>query len=152
LSDFRAFSIPRIDLEIRHIHPDAITPTKARPTDAGYDIYAVEDIELPPATSTYVKTGVQISAPPGYYFTIDGRSSMWSKGVVPDRGIIDSTYTGELLVALYNRNITAYHVKKGDRIAQILLHRQLDANFNVVEQFSSLYNSRGTDGFGSTGR
>jgi len=139
-------------LEARIIHPSAKIPSRKRNTDAGYDIYSVESVDLRPNRATIVRTGIQISAPPGYYYTIEGRSSLWSQGVFPNRGIIDSTFCGELVVSLVNVNADVFRVESGDRIAQIILSKQYDAQFTIVEQFSEDYNQRGTNGFGSTGR
>jgi dUTP pyrophosphatase len=139
-------------LEARMIHPAAKIPSRKRNTDAGYDIYSVESLDLRPNRATIVRTGIQISAPPGYYYTIEGRSSLWSQGVFPNRGIIDSTFCGELVVSLVNVNADVFRVESGDRIAQIILSKQYDAKFTIVEQFSEDYNQRGTNGFGSTGR
>jgi dUTP pyrophosphatase len=141
-----------IKLEVRMIHDLAKLPFRKRDTDVGYDIYSVEDKVLTAQGATIVKTGIQISAPPGYYYTIEGRSSLWIRGIFPNRGIIDSTFCGEVVVSLVNVNDTPFEVKAGDRIAQIILSKQYDAEFEVVEQFSPLYNQRGVDGFGSTGR
>ncbi len=142
----------KIRLEVRLTHPDAKLPFKSRDTDAGYDIYSVQEAYLEPNCATAIKTGIHISAPPGYFYTIEGRSSLWRKGIFPNRGIIDSTFTGEIEVSLVNANKISYHIKVGDRIAQIILQRQYDAHFEIVNEFSELYNQRGINGFGSTGR
>jgi dUTP pyrophosphatase len=154
---------PIVRMEAKLIHPGAKLPSRVRGTDAGYDIYSIESVTLPSVgwvpfwrkrrdRSTIVKTGICISAPPGYYYTIEGRSSLWSKGIVPNRGIIDSTYCGEVVVSLVNFSNRPYQINAGDRIAQILLHQQLDAHFEEVEDFSAEYNQRGKAGFGSTGK
>lgn len=141
-----------VKLEVRLIEQKAKLPYRKRDTDVGYDIYSIEDKIIPPKGAAIIRTGIQISAPPGYYYTIEGRSSLWSRGVFPNRGIIDSTYCGEVVVSLVNVNDDAFTVSEGDRIAQIILGKQYDAQFECVEQFSPEYNQRGTDGFGSTGR
>ncbi len=141
-----------VRLEIQRIHSDAKMPFRARATDAGYDISSIEDIDLPPGKATLVHTGIKIAAPPGWYYTIDGRSSLWMVGVEPNRGIIDSTYCGEVVVSLVNFAGEPYKVKKGERIAQVILHRQYDAEFEEVTAFSPEYNQRGEKGFGSTGK
>ncbi len=143
---------PHVRLEVQRVHPDAKLPFRARGTDAGYDISSIEDKVLLPGTSTPVKTGIKIAAPPGWYYTIDGRSSLWIIGIEPNRGIIDSTYCGETVVSLINFGKEPYNVKKGERIAQVLLHRQYDGEFAEVEEFSPEYNQRGEKGFGSTGK
>ena len=144
--------VETIRIEARLIHPNAKLPTKSRATDAGYDIYAISDFTLKPNSVTVIKTGIQISVPPGYYYTTEGRSSLMINGVYPHRYIIDSTYCGELVVSLVNANDSVYHFFSLDRIAQIVLSKQYDADFNIVQEFSQLYNQRGNDGFGSTGR
>lgn len=141
-----------VRLEVQKIHKKAKMPYRKRSTDAGYDLYSIENIELPPGISTIVQTGLKIACPPGFYYTIEGRSSLWMEGIFPNRGIIDSTYTGDVIVSLVNATNTTFQVSEGDRIAQILLHRQYDAIFEIVDEFSPLYNQRGTDGFGSSGK
>lgn len=140
-----------VRLEVQLVHPDAKIPTKKRDTDAGYDIYSVHDALLTPGGATLIHTGIKIAAPPGWYYTIEGRSSLWRIGVIPNRGIIDSTYCGEMVVSLVNFG-EPYRVEKGERIAQLILHRQYNADFVEVDEFGPLYNQRGENGFGSTGK
>lgn len=146
------YYIGPVRMEVQRIDPNAKMPFRARPTDAGYDISSIEEKEIPPGEARLVKTGIKITAPPGWYYTIDGRSSLWMVGVEPNRGIIDSTYCGEVVVSLVNFGSEPYQVKKGERIAQVILHRQYDAEFVEVEKFSPEYNQRGEKGFGSTGK
>lgn len=141
-----------VRLEVQLTTPLAKLPFRDRATDAGYDLYSIEDATVPPGRVVIISTGIKIAAPPGWYYTIEGRSSLKKIGVVPHRGIIDSTYCGEVIVRLMNFSEEPYVVSVGDRIAQILLHRQYDANFEMVEHFSPLYNQRGEKGFGSTGK
>lgn len=141
-----------VNMEVMLKHPDAKLPFRKRETDAGYDIYSVESTTLQPNRATIIHTGIHIAAPPGFYYTIEGRSSLWMQGIFPNRGIIDATYCGEVVVSLVNVNDNPFQVEVGERIAQIILHRQYDAEFNVVEEFSPCYNERGTDGFGSSGK
>ena len=141
-----------IRLEMQLLDPDAKIPSRGRVTDAGYDLYSIEKMVLLPQVATIIRTGVKISAPPGYYYTIEGRSSLWSKGVFPNRGVIDATFTGEIVVSLINVNSEDYTVNIGDRIAQILIHEQHSAYFDVVADFSQEYNVRGVNGFGSSGK
>lgn len=141
-----------IRAEYKFVHEDAKLPFRKRETDAGYDIYSIEDVVVPPHGMANVRTGIIIAVPYGYYFTVDGRSGIAMEGVVPFRGTIDATYCGELKVALENISDTPYYVKKHDRIAQIVLHRQLHMDFTQVETFSPEYNQRGTAGFGSSGK
>tara|TARA_R110000868_G_scaffold20153_5_gene85601 strand:+ start:3411 stop:3926 length:516 start_codon:yes stop_codon:yes gene_type:complete len=127
-------------------------PFRKRATDAGYDLYSAEDAVIPSGRSTMIRTGIKIASPPGFYYTIEGRSSLWMKGVFPNRGIIDATYCGEVIVSLVNVTDEEFHINIHDRIAQLILHRQYDANFNLVEKFSPIYDQRGENGFGSSGK
>lgn len=141
-----------VRIEIKLLSHDAKIPFRSRTTDAGYDLYSIEDAVLQPGLATIVKTGLAIAIPPGFYYTIEGRSSLWMKGIFPNRGIIDATYCGEAFVSLVNVSGHPFEIEKGDRIAQLILHRQYDANFVPIDQFSDLYNQRGIDGFGSSGK
>ena len=141
-----------VDFEVRLVHPKAKLPVKAKITDAGYDIYSVEDACIEPLTYKEIDTGIQLACPIGWYYTIDGRSSMHRAGIVASRGIIDATYNGTIFVQLYNKNSRPYMVSAGDRIAQFTVHKVNDAYFRVVDDFSDEYNMRGTAGFGSSGR
>lgn len=142
----------RVRLEFRRVHPDGQMPWRKRETDAGYDIASVQDVVIPPHSAVNIDTGIQVACPAGYYYTVEGRSSMWSQGVSPYRGIIDGTYCGDLKIALYNISDVPYYVKKGERIAQIIMHEIIHADFEQVEEFSPEYNVRGVAGFGSSGK
>lgn len=141
-----------VRLEAQRIHPEAKLPYRGRNTDAGYDLYSVESKIIPVKDSAIIKTGIKISCPPGFYYTIAGRSSLWTKKIFPNGGIIDATYTGEVWVSLVNVSNTPFEINKGDRIAQLLIHRQYDAHFVEVEKFSPAYDQRGENGFGSSGK
>lgn len=138
-------------LEYKKTHPDAITPYKSRSTDTGYDLATIKGAIIPPHSMVNFPTGLIVAAPPGYYYTIDGRSSLWSKGIVPARGIIDAAYVGDLMIALLNISDWPYEVEAGNRIAQLVLHKTYEADFVEVESFSPEYSTRGTNGFGSSG-
>jgi dUTP pyrophosphatase len=140
-----------VRLQIKLIHSYAKIPYRKRPTDAGYDLFSVENISIRPSNNKLVRTGIQIACPPGYYYTIEGRSSLWMQGIFPNRGIIDSTYTGEVVVSLVNVSNSPFKIQVGQRIAQLIIQRQYDAEFVKVQQFGPAYDQRGTDGFGSTG-
>jgi len=152
LNDVHYKHLAPIRLECRHVHPDGKLPYRKRNTDAGYDLYAIEDCIIPAHGMLDVGTGIVVAAPPGTYITVEGRSGMARKGVMPFRGIIDATYCGEMKVALMNISDDDYEVKKHDRIAQIILHEQVHADFVVVDDFGPNYNQRGTSGFGDSGR
>jgi len=137
--------------ECKKLIADSVIPFRSRPTDAGYDLSAACDYVIPAHSTVKIDSGLAISAPPGYYYTIDGRSSLWLRGIIPMRGIVDATYTGPVIVMMFNTSDSDYHVKKGDRIAQLIPHIIHHLDFIIVDEFSPEYNVRGTNGFGSTG-
>lgn len=148
----KIYDKPAIRLEAKILDPLGKLPTRSRTTDAGYDLHSIMDISVPPHGAANVSTGIAVSAPEGYYYTIDGRSGLAMRGIIPFRGIIDSTYCGPLMVALLNFSDVEYKVCVGDRIAQIILHEMVHHDIIEVAEFSEEYNIRGTKGFGSSGR
>lgn len=140
-----------IKMEVKKLNPEAVVPSKSRTSDAAYDMYAVEDTVIPAKSHVVVSTGIAIAPPLGWFYTINGRSGMGSKGIVPFRGIVDTGYTGEVKVVLYNHTSASFTVQRGNRIAQITPHRVTDVEFKEVQEFSSDYSLRGDRGFGSSG-
>ena len=143
---------PYTRLEVKLIHPDARLPFRKRTSDAGYDLYSVENVIVASHSVASVDTGLIVSPPDGAYYTIEGRSSMFRSGIMPYRGIIDGTYQGPLVVMLSNNTDKEYKVSKGDRIAQIIIHKVNHADFIVVDEFSPVYDGRTDNGWGSSGR
>jgi len=141
-----------IRLECRLIHPNAKMPFRKRISDAGYDLYAVEDVIINGHEFVNIPTGIEISPPVGWYYVIEGRSSMWKSGILTHHGVIDSSYTSEVFVGLYNLKGETYHVKCGDRIGQMIIHPQLHPSFDQVKEFSKQYSYRGSEGWGSSSR
>lgn len=140
-------------LEIRfaRLHPEAITPTYAHPGDAAADLYAIEDRYIRAHTSARVGTGIALALPPGYYARILSRSGMAFKHQVEaGAGVIDNGYRGEIQVVLHNLDSDAYQVRKGDRIAQLMIRRYETADF--IETDSLDTTARGTAGIGSSGQ
>jgi dUTP pyrophosphatase len=127
-------------------------PKRSNPGDAGLDLYAYEDVFIPIGGRTIVKTGIAMEVPFGFVGKIEDRSSMASKGLKTSGGIIDHGYTGEIGVILTNQNITGtgYQIKKGDKIAQILINPIALPEIIPVTELSE--SERGDKGFGSSGR
>lgn len=123
-------------------------PTRAHKEDAGFDLYSPKNAVLCGGTAR-IKLGVCVEIPKGYVGFIMGRSSLNKKGVVCLTGVIDSGYTGEIAVVL-NTIGTLARIKKGDRIAQLVVTKLADIDDAVA--VDSLEDSeRGDSGFGSTG-
>ena len=117
--------------------------------DAGFDIESVENrIVLAQNYVSMVHTDVKVDIPTGYFGLIKERSGMASKGIFVMGGVIDSGYRGEIMVNLANASGKDFEIRKGDRIAQIII-LPCSAFMSVGTLRMS---ERGTDGFGSTGR
>ncbi len=139
-------------MEFKILEPGGKLPTRAKPTDAGSDLTSIENKTLLPGKLTAVDTGIALSAPDGYYITIEGRSSLFQRQVFPVRAIIDATYTGKFIVIFANFGEEPVEIKAGDRIAQLIVHKYVPFDVKIVEEFSPEYSKRGTAGFGSSGR
>ena len=139
------------ELRVKKLDPEAIVPTKANESDAGYDLYALEDVEIPAVNHKLVKTGISVAIPAGYVGLIWPRSGLaYKNGLDVYAGVIDAGYRGDVGVILYNSRVSNhYQVKKGDRIAQILFQKV--ESFDLVEVDDLDDTQRGQGGFGSSG-
>lgn len=131
----------------------ATIPTKAHPLDAGYDISSAYPYTVPARGQVCAKTDLCCEMPRGYAGKLESRSGLSSKhGIEVGAGRIDEPYTGSIGVVLHNHRDTPYEVKRGDRIAQLVL--TLYGTHEVVECKPSEIadTDRGDKGFGSSGR
>ena len=122
---------------------------------AGCDLYAdVDDtVVLEPGKYYTVPTGVRIELPQGYEAQVRPRSGMamrYGIGILNAPGTIDADYRGEVKVILFNLGQEPFRIKSGDRIAQLVLNRVVQAEFILVDQLKET--KRGRGGFGHTGR
>lgn len=138
---------------ITRLDPELPLPSYAKPGDAGADLYSRVDIELEPMQRALVPTGIAIALPPGFVGLVHPRSGRAAKeglSLVNAPGTIDAGYRGEIQVIVINldqeKTIT---IKRGERIAQLVVQEVAIADFVEVEQLPGT--SRGEGGFGSTG-
>ena len=128
-------------------------PEYARDGDAGMDICASEDVRLKAFNWAVVPTGLYLEIPEGYEVQIRSRSGLAAKHgicVLNSPGTIDSGYRGEIKVILHNHDHHTYEVKKGERIAQMVLAPVTTATLKEVAELSD--SERGAGGLGSTGK
>ena len=120
--------------------------------DTGYDIYAVEDINIRPHSTITVPIGLDIGyIEKGYWIRIESRSGMFFRnGVTAFPGVIDCSYRGKLGASLINNTDTPYMVRAGDRIAQLVVYKLLEPSISWSETKDQT--ARGDKGFGSSGR
>lgn len=137
----------------------AIMPLRAHKTDAGYDLFAREDFVVYRSTEKNKRvnvgyaihdTGVHIEIPSGYVGFLKSKSGLNVKRGLTSEGVIDSGYTGSIVVKLYNHTAHAYKVRKGDKITQLVLLPIFTPELTEVDYLGET--DRGDGGFGSTGR
>ena len=127
-------------------------PAYATAGAAGMDVLAAEDVTLAPGERHAVATGLAIAIPQGYEIQVRPRSGLaLNHGItVPNApGTIDSDYRGEITVILINHGQTAFEIRRGDRVAQLVLAPVVRASWLKVEELDET--ARGEGGFGSTG-
>lgn len=160
-------SKPLMGIEL--LTPDAIVPTYANVGDCGLDLYSIEHVGFLPLFPLFpntpilhgikpnhiqkVRIGISISLPIGKFGMIKDRSSMASRGIHVLGGIIDEGYRGEIVVVLCNLTSSIQEVRKGERIAQLIILPFYRVEWEVVEEGEKLSKSdRGGGGFGSSGK
>lgn len=140
---------PTMELKVKRIHPEAKLPVYGHPGDAGLDLFSVADRALGPGEVFAVPTGIQVAVPAGHVGLVWDKSGISLQGVHRLAGVVDSGYRGEVQVVMINFGPGTFAVKKGMKIAQMLV--QPVAAVEVVESDSLDDTARGQGGFGSTG-
>ena len=138
-----------MELRVKRIHPEAKLPVYGHPGDAGLDLFSVIEREIGPGEVFAVPTGIQVALPAGHVGLVWDKSGIALKGVHRLAGVIDAGYRGEVQVVMINLGPAPFAVRKGMKIAQMLV--QPVVTVSVVETDSLDDTSRGQGGFGSTG-
>lgn len=144
---------------VKLVHPLARVPEKATGESAGYDLFAVESVTVPPTCSTpdgnvevgraLVPTGIILNLPAGTVGRIASRSGLSVRfNIEVGAGWVDSDYRGEILVEVKNLSSQAYEVSPADRIAQLIILPLAPGELEVVAEVEET--TRGSRGFGST--
>lgn len=153
-------------VKVKKLHPEAVIPKKGSKQAAGYDLYIPETIKVKKDRQV-IPLGFALSLPEGYRADIDPRSGYSSKGMEgylsmddlnknnPNRfdcdvvhGMVDSDYRGGVGVILNNRSGIEFIISAGTRIAQMVITKHEDIDFNEVDELERT--ERGEGGFGST--
>lgn len=152
-------STPKPSIQFKRLRPnrdgDIPLPRYMTPYSAGMDIHAAvdEDLRLSPGQISLVPTGFSMALPEGFEAQIRPRSGLAVKhgiGLINSPGTIDADYRGEVKIALINFGGEPYTVRRGDRIAQMVIHTVFQANLQVVTDLDQT--ERGEGGFGHTGK
>lgn len=162
-----------ITIPIEFCHDDAKAPTYAHLTDAGLDIYAVEDITIAPGETKLIPTGIKVAIPSGYELQVrpkSGRCLKTKLRIANAPGTIDAGYRDEIGVIIDNiepfikhadihedgtiNNVvygSSYTIGKGEKFAQLVLNEVPKAVFYPVDNIEAIENDGRNGGFGSTG-
>ena len=141
-----------IKLPVKRLDPSIELPAYAREGDAGLDLRAAHDATLEPGRRGLVGTGLAVAIPPGYAGLVLPRSGLaLSQGVtvLNAPGLVDAGYRGELKVLLVNHGEKPVTVRRGDRVAQLVVQSVERAEPIEVGELPA--SERGAGGFGSTG-
>lgn len=142
-----------IELKIKLLDSDIPTPRYQQEGDAGLDLPSRVDVTVNPGERATIPTGLAVAIPPGYAGFVLPRSGLAARhgiALVNSPGLIDAGYRGELAIVMINTDKhEAFHIKRGDRIAQLVLQKVVEAATVQVDQLDET--SRGAGGFGSTG-
>lgn len=133
--------------------PGAKLPEYAHDTDSGADLFSAEEHFISAGETVMVDTGLKIELPEGYEAQVRSKSGLAAKygvSVLNSPGTIDCGYRGPVKVILRNASKETFHVKPGDKIAQLIVAPYVQADFTVAQSLSET--ARGEGGFGSTGR
>jgi len=146
-----------LEVPLVRLDPDLPAPSYAHEGDAGADLHARQDATIAPGGGrTIVPTGVALALPPGYAGFVVPRSGLALRHGVTclnTPGLIDAGYRDELRVVLVNTDPhEVYEVRRGDRIAQLVIQAVEEAKFVEVDEGGLPESSRGLGGFGHTGR
>ena len=133
------------------LDPGAYMPIREHPADAGLDLRCREDAMLWKDGSAVFDTGVHVQLPHGWHGQVVGRSGLnINDGIVCLQGTIDESYTGSIVVKLYNLSGKCYRIRKGDKVAQLVIIPYAAPELELVDDLEET--ERGDAGFGSTGR
>lgn len=142
-----------VDVLLTLVEHDLPVPAYAHPGDAGADLVTRVDVELAPGERATVPTGVRIALPDGYAAFVHPRSGLAARHgltVVNAPGTVDAGYRGEIMVTLLNTDATTPVVlRRGDRVAQLVVQRVEHARFVLAERLPG--SQRGAGGLGSSG-
>lgn len=128
----------------------AFAPESAHKADAGYDLRTPEDFVVGGGGSVKIDTGVHIAIPEGYVGFLKSKSGLNVKHNLTGEGVIDSGYTGSIVVKLYNNGLLPRIFERGDKIIQLVLLPIIKPDIEIVDSLEDT--ERGDNGFGSTGR
>jgi dUTP pyrophosphatase len=142
-------------IKVKRVHPDAVIPEYAYPSDSGFDLHSVEEVNIPAFGRALVPTGICVEIDENTEIQVRPKSGLAiNQGltVLNTPGTVDSGYNGEIKVIIFNTNSGMVTIKKGMKIGQAVLCPVYNGKNVIIEEVQSLgVKDRGSNGFGSTG-
>ena len=141
-----------MQLRVKRLNSSARLPARAHPADAGLDLHASVDLDIPPGETRLVGTGLALELPPGTEAQVRPRSGLalhHHVTILNTPGTIDEGYRGEVGVILINHGPRVFEVRRGMKVAQLVVQPTLAVEVVAVDAISDT--PRGEGGFGSTG-
>lgn len=142
----------KIKIRIEQVDKELPLPRFATKGSVAVDLHSAETFTLNPGEFRKVSTGIKVAVPEGYEGQVRPRSGLAARNgisIVNTPGTLDSDYRGILYVILINHGFDYFHVKKGDRIAQLMVNKVELFDWEVTEKLDET--ERGEGGFGHTG-
>ncbi|MCK9467247.1 MAG: dUTP diphosphatase [Candidatus Absconditabacterales bacterium] len=140
-----------MEIKFKKLSDSAIIPIQNTPSDAGYDLFSVENYILKKGERKLFKTNIACAVPEGFYARIAPRSGLaYKHGIDVLAGVIDSGYRGDVGVILINFGEDDFAVSKGDKIAQLIIEKCHYVKWSEVENLDETERNEG--GFGSSGK
>lgn len=150
-----------MNINFKKLSVTAIAPNRAFSTDAGFDLFADEDVVIEYGVTKVISTGIALELPDGYFADVRPRSGLTSKTALRVHlGTVDSDYRGDVGIICENANHklvndsnmikhkTGIKIKRGDKIAQLVIQKLPE--IKLVEANELKESDRGVNGFGST--
>lgn len=143
-----------LSIKLERMTTTAHLPTRSHEDDAGWDLYVDEDCWLWPFQGANLTTGWRIKLPVGHWGSLKSRSSTFVKRRIKVyEGVIDQGYSGPLNVIVQNMSFWPKRIRRGDRLAQLIIIEEVRTElWEVGASLDSEIHTRGTRGFGSSGR
>ena len=141
-----------MNIKLKKLHKDAIIPTYGTEDSACVDLHAVEDVGIHRGEMKWIRSGLAVEIPAGYYIEVYNRSGNAAKRqlVITSSRVIDADYRGEIFAPIKNIGDSAQSIRKGDRFAQMMIKKVIKMKFIEVDELTNT--GREAGGFGSTGR
>jgi len=143
-----------VEIQIKLLDEGLTVPRYQHDGDAGLDLPSRIDFALEPGARAMIPTGIAVAIPKGYAGFVLPRSGLASRhgiSLVNSPGLVDAGYRGEMAIVMINTDKhETFHIKRGDRIAQLVIQRVENVTLTTVDELDDT--SRGAGGFGSTGK